>query len=311
VDIELVALVGALGGGAFGTAIGGQPAFIFTGFCVLIGVALVFSGVEYDFLGNVAFGPVFGPHISFAGGVAGACYAARKGYLESGRDIATPVTANGDPMPLVVGAAFGAFGYLFQNFLADVLDANEWTDSVALTVVVSAIIVRLMFGRTGLFGTMTPDARERGRMSISSDSVWVSHQGPWLMTIALGLFAGILSAYFVGSVGDGDPELANSVRTLCFGFSAISLILLQFGQPGPVTHHITLPAAVAAATVMVEGGDFGLALALGALAGVLGALIGELMARVFLIHGDTHLDPPAFAIFPMTSLVLLCQNLFA
>jgi hypothetical protein len=148
-------------------------------------------------------------------------------------------------------------------------------------------------------------------MSISSDAVWVAHQGPWPQTIVLGLCAGLISAYFVASVGEADPELANSVRTLCFGFSAISLVLLQFGQPGPVTHHMTLPAAVAAATVMVEGGSVELAVLLGTAAGALGALIGELMARIFLIHGDTHLDPPAFAIFPMTSLILLCQNLFA
>jgi hypothetical protein len=101
------------------------------------------------------------------------------------------------------------------------------------------------------------------------------------------------------------------VRFLLFGCSAISLILLQFGQPGPVTHHITLPAANAAAIVLLHDGSEGMGLALGALAGILGALFGEVLARVFLIHGDTHIDPPAFAICTMTSLTLLCESIFA
>jgi hypothetical protein len=37
-------------------------------------------------------------------------------------------------------------------------------------------------------------------------------------------------------------------------------------------------------------------LILGALAGLAGALVGELAARAFLIHGDTHIAPPAIAI---------------
>ena len=278
---------------------------------MLVGVALAFAGVEFDFLGTVAFGPVFGPHISFAGGVAAVAYAARKGTMDSGRDIATPVSAPAEPSPLLVGAVFGALGYLCQTFIADVLDGDDWTDSVAITVFISAIAVRLMFGRSGLFGHITPDVRDRGRMSISSDAVWVAHQGPWLQTVVLGLAAGLLSAYFIAAVGETDPDLANSVRTLAFGFSAVSLVLLQFGQPGPVTHHMTLPAAVAAATVLINDGSIALAVTLGVVAGALGALIGELVARVFLIHGDTHVDPPAFAIFAMTSVVLLGESLFA
>ena len=309
-DIELLALIGSLGGGAFGAAIGGQPAFIFTGFTVLIGIALVFAGAEFDFLGTVAFGPVFGPHIAFGGAVAACSYAARRGTFESARDIATPVSSIADPTALGVGAIFGAFGYLFQTFVADVLNGVDWTDTIALTVVVSAIVVRLVFGRSGLFGHITPDVRDRGRMSISSDSVWVAHQGPWLQTIALGLGAGLLSAYAIAAIGEVDVELASLATPLAFGFSAISLLLLQFGQAGPVTHHMTLPAAVAASTVLLNDGSTGLAVALGVAAGVGGALLGELAARVFLIHGDTHIDPPAFAIFPMTSLVLLCEYLF-
>ncbi len=45
----------------------------------------------------------------------------------------------------------------------------------------------------------------------------------------------------------------------------------------------------------------------GAVAGIAGALLGEIFSRLFLIHGDTHVDPPAFAIFTMTTIVVLAR----
>lgn len=312
-DIELIALVGALGGGAFGAAIGGQPAFIFTGFAVLVGAAAALAGAKYDFLTNIAFGPVFGPHISFAGGVAACAYAARRGAFETGRDIATPIAGTSRPDALLVGAAFGAGGYVVQKVLADILEKSDgiaWTDTVALTVTISAFVVRFMFGRKGPLGEPEGEAARRPRLSISSDAVWVRHQGAWPMTVAIGLAAGTLSAYAMTSIAAGtDVDLAATVAVLAFGFSAVSLLFLQFDQPGPVTHHMTLPAAVAATTVLAAGGAPGVALAMGALAGLAGALVGEFAARVFLIHGDTHIDPPAIAIFVLNTLILLVDQI--
>lgn len=309
-DIEVVALFAALGGGAFGAAVGGQPSFILTGFSVLVGVAAALAGAKYDVLGKVTFGPIFGPHIAFAGGVAAVAYAARRGEMESGRDIATPMVGIGRPDALLVGAAFGVGGYLFNQFLASVLNGATYSDTIAITVTVSAIVVRLMFGRTGLFGRITPEVRERGRMSVSSDAVWVAHQGGIALNVVLGAACGLIAAYAMVTIAGIDPQLASTVRTAIYGFSAVALLLLQFGQPGPVTHHMTLSAAVATSTIMIAGGSEGVAMALGVVAGVAGALFGELAARVFLIHGDTHIDPPAIAIFIVTSIVLACDALF-
>ena len=311
-DIELVALVGAMGGGAFGAAIGGQPAFIFTGFAVLVGSAAALAGAKYDFLTNIAFGPVFGPHISFAGGVAACAYAARRGVFDTGRDIATPLAGTARPDALLVGAVFGAGGYVVQKVLADVLEKSDgvaWTDTIALTVTISAFVVRFMFGRKGPLGEPTGEAVDRPRLTISSDAVWVRHQGEWRMTVAMGLTAGILSAYAMTSIASTSLDLATTVVALAFGFSAVSLLFLQFDQPGPVTHHMTLPAAVAATTVLAAGGAPGLALAMGAAAGLAGALVGELAARLFLIHGDTHIDPPAIAIFVLNTLILVVDQI--
>ena len=152
---------------------------------------------------------------------------------------------------------FGAGGYVVQKVLADVLEKSDgiaWTDTIALTVTISAFVVRFMFGRKGPLGEPTGEAVDRPRLTISSDAVWVRHQGEWRMTVAMGLTAGTLAAYAMTSIAGTSVDLATTVVTLGFGFSAVSLLFLQFDQPGPVTHHMTLPAAVAATTVLAAGG---------------------------------------------------------
>jgi len=59
---DLLTLLIAAGGGFFGAAIGGLHAFIFTGFMVLVGSAIIMAGGSPEFLNYVAFGPAFGPH---------------------------------------------------------------------------------------------------------------------------------------------------------------------------------------------------------------------------------------------------------
>jgi hypothetical protein len=43
---------------------------------------------------------------------------------------------------------------------------------------------------------------------------------------------------------------------------------------------------------------------------LLAALLGELFSRLFLIHGDTHIDPPANAIWVMATVVFVLSLLF-
>lgn len=314
-NFSLIFLLAAFGGGLFGAAIGGLPAFIFTGFMVLIGVANSLAGGGFDFLTNVAFGPVFGPHIAFGGGVAAAAFAARRGQFESGRDIATPVAGVGDPLPLLIGGIFGAGAYVVQTLLAAILavpgsDPNApvpLTDSVALTVAISAIVVRLVFGKSGMLGEMDEEQRERGRFYPGGNVAWVAHQQRIPQTVALGLGSGLLSGYVVTTFTEAGPEYTAAAVILMFGVSAASLIVLQFGLPGPVTHHMTLPAAVAAAGALSLGAGAGVAMLAAVVGGILGGLLGEFYSRLFNIHGDTHVDPPAFAIFTMATLVVLVR----
>ncbi|MCV5935016.1 propanediol utilization system permease GrpO, partial [Escherichia coli] len=56
---------------------------------------------------------------------------------------------------LLVGGVFGAVGYIIAwglNQIPAFPSGNAWTDTVALTVVISGVVSRLVFGKTGLFG---------------------------------------------------------------------------------------------------------------------------------------------------------------
>lgn len=122
-------LLAAFAGGAFGSAIGALPAFIFTGFLVMIGeTASIVSG---DFLilfvpesaemqsdaitTQLGFGPLFGPHISFAAGAAASAFAAKKGYMDTGfpyHEAKNIVFVHGPkPDVMLVGGLFGIAGY--------------------------------------------------------------------------------------------------------------------------------------------------------------------------------------------------------
>jgi hypothetical protein len=111
-----------------------------------------------------------------------------------------------------------------------------------------------------------------------------------------------MAAWLATQAGALDPAVAKSIVPFGYALSAIALIFLAFDRPVPVTHHMTLMGALAAVT-------FGNIL-WGFVFGIIAAFAGELFSRLFLIHGDTHIDPPAWAIFPVTTLILLLDKVF-
>jgi hypothetical protein len=278
-DVTTVALLASFGGGIFAAAIGTLPAFIFTGFMVIAGVAAAAAGGGDVIISQVAFGPFFSPHISFAGGAAATAYAARRGLMPSGRDIGIALMGLNRPDVLLVGGLFGALGYLAERGLA-ALGWVPWTDTIGVTVVLSAIIARLAFGRTGLFGQVADGGSQ---FKTSDDARWLAWQESPGQIAVIGVGVGLSSAYAAMALGaDGGGAV------LGFGIAAAALVFLQFGGKVPVTHHIALPAALAA---LASG-----SIVVGAAFGIIGALLGEFFSRLFLIHGDTHIDPPAAAI---------------
>lgn len=328
----LYLLVAAFAGGAFGASVGALPAFAFTGLMVIAGEAANLIGnalaaevgsvaaadIGVGITGSVAFGPVFGPHISFAGGAAAAAYAAKKGYMNTGFPfhMAKDITfAHGTKVDvLVVGGLFGVLGAVIRQGSAAF--GLPW-DPIAMGVVLSALAHRLAFGYdligpvggNGLLD-MSPFGRGEKRSDRTPETdagapkdrfvvePWLPHQYKWGGITMLGLVAGLLGAYI--AIETGSPFLA-------FGISAASLLFLNLGvEQFPVTHHITLPASTAALAVTASGANVESALlsgaspigglAVGAVFGVVCALFGELFQRLFYAHGDTHWDPPAAAI---------------
>ncbi len=318
----------ALAGGAFGAAIGALPAFIFTGFLVFLGEGLAILQREVGaaapdvnqgelaagVTGVIGFGAITGPHIAFAGGVAASAYAGKK-YPDMepddwdyhfGKDILYAFGTK--PDILAVGAVFGVLG-MFINQLAAatlVVGGTGLTDSIALSVVATAVIARVAFGYP-LVGKaagsnildMSPFEREEPRAVTDGGEVpqehagrlatepWLPHQYKWAGVASIGLVGGILGGFIYIKTGS---------IFLGYAISAMSLLFLQLGvEKIPVTHHITLIGAVGAVVFLPEFSPVVALLAAGAF-GLLSGLLGELTQRMFYAHSGTHVDPPAMAI---------------
>lgn len=304
-DASLYWLIAAAAGGLFGAAIGGNIAFGFTGITILLGLGVAAATDSTFILDYIAFGPAFGPHVSFAGGVAGAAYAAKKGYIDSGRDVNTALVSLDKPDVLLVGAAFGAAGYLVQQIIALVPWLGSHVDSVALTVLLSGITARALFSSTPI---------AKWASVLEGDTRWV----PWqerpgqLAVIAIGssIFASGIGLY-VSSIEGAAPALAGYAQTLPFALSAVCIILLVLGANIPVTHHITLTSALAAINFLPIVGNMVMATIVGVIFGLIAAFGAEFVQRLFYANGDTHIDPPAGIIWFNTMLILTTAGLLS
>ena len=333
-DINILWLIVAFGSGAFGAAIGPQTAFIFTGFAYLFGLGgLIATGADNaaagQFIATVAFGPVFGPHIAWAGGAAGTAYAAKKGYIESGRMVDLPLAGIAKMDVLIVAGVFGTGGYLFERVLHLIpsFATNDgtvigWTDTVAFTVVLSHVLARVLFGVKSrkVFGPF-PNGRP---LVLDDGSHWVAHQEKWSLSAGHGFFSGLVFAFaavWLIVTVPNNAEIQGRAFLIGWAVSALTLIFLSCGLKTPVTHHMTIIAALAAVIMMriqlQGGGSIGaatptqmvIAVLFGAVFGAISGLVGELLSRLMNARGDTHIDPPALAIFSLTTLLFAVQSL--
>jgi hypothetical protein len=274
-------------GGAFGAAIGGLPAFILTGLAVIAGEAAVLAGADGNITNLIGFGPIFGPHISFAGGAAGAAYAAKQGYLEDGRDILSPLGTHHTDV-LLVGGLFGLFGFAGTELLNYI---QFGTDNIALMVFVSALVHRLAFGYSiigEVYGNNVFDMGPFERDEENAPGIWLPWQYKWGGVTMIGIIGGLIGGF---------TYIATGSVVLIFGISAASLVILNAGLDNfPVTHHITLPGAVGAVSADMTGFSPTVVMLIALAFGVFGALFGEVIERIFYAHGKTHVDPPAAAI---------------
>ena len=298
--MDILALIAAFGGGIIGAYMGALPAFILTGVFALVGTAVSIAGGDGSFIiNNMAFGSFVGPHIAFAGGVAAAAYAGRKGKLSSGADIGSPLNGLGAPDVLVVGGIFGVFGYIVATLIG-MTPLGPLTDLPGITVTISGIVARLLFGKTGLTGKYTG----------KGPRTWFSTGTTFVYNVVLGGGIGIAVSFVAAAVANAAPEawaatISGNFAVMCFGFAAITLVFTQTGSAMPGTHHIALPSGLAAVVGISAWGPYGAFL--GVVFGILGSLLGDFFGNTFNSHCDSHIDPPAFTIFLLTIVVSLIR----
>jgi len=243
----LFGLAVAIAGGFFGAVIGGNFAFAITGFTVLTSFGIYLGTESTAGFTYLAFGPFAGPHIAFAGGVGAAAYAARRGYAD-GKDATSPLARLGKPDVLWVGAAFGVFGYVVQNLITKIPWFGSHTDSVALTVVLSAVVARLVAGGNFLNREKFNDSTSfLGKIAPSDDAAWLRYQEKPSQYLPLGAMFGLLSGGATLFIALAFPKLAatGNAQTFAFAISALCVMFLILGAEMPVTHHITISAGLA------------------------------------------------------------------
>lgn len=298
---DWILLIVAFCGGIFGAAVGIVPAFICVGFVGIPGIAAGIAGSTFDWHGLLTFGPFFGPHISFASACAAAAYARKRGYIQSGKDGALSLMGLGKPDVLVVGGIFGILGYIVHSGIVAVASQGQ-TDTVALSVVITSLVAKVIFGDHGIkeiFGVLSDEAKARGRFAVGGNNRWCAFQDTMGQKVIIAIGAGGLSAYVTQIMLGGDAATASQAVFVGFCISAVSLIFLQGGQGTPITHHITITAAY---TIAAGGNIFwGIAMA------IIASQLCDILGRLFYIHGDTHVDPPACAICSGAFLVYLLK----
>jgi hypothetical protein len=290
-EFSVLYLVAAFGGGVLGAALGGLPVFVLCGFAALVGAGIAAATGNSTFSTLVAWGPILGPHISFAGGAAAAVYAMKRGKLANGRDIATALLGLNSPDVLVVGGLFGALGYLLQWAISQLpsIGGLGFTNPIALSIVINAIIARLIFGKTGAFGKVR---QGDNRWRAGEVAAWLPWQSAPMTLLTIGVGFGLAVSWSTLQ----NPGLAG----VWFGFATATLVFLQFGVKVPVWHHIALSAEL---VIAAAGGDiwWGVAFA------VLAVYLGEFYAMLFTAHGDSHIDPPSATLFTTYTIMAILK----
>ena len=271
-------------GGVIGAAIGGLNAYILCGLSLIIGTIINLFSAHPSSANIISWGPLLGPHVAFAGGVAAAAYAASVGKITTGRDIVTRLARFNAPVIYAVGGVFGVAGFLLK-LCADMIPPVRGVpriNSIAFSITVSAIVVRLLFGKSGLLN--------------SFKDPFVSWQ-PW----KYGYNVFIIAAAGLAAISASVVHQFPSMLGIMFGIASLSLLLLYFKMKIPIVLHI----AWAAEFTAFLSGDIGWGIAFG----ILAAIIGEICAHLFLVDGDTHIDPPAMSLTIVFSVYALLVSL--
>ncbi|MDD2338009.1 MAG: hypothetical protein PHD01_15725 [Geobacteraceae bacterium] len=298
-------LMFVFGGGIAGAAFGALWAIIICALIVLVGCVIVMSGGSDFMLLQVGLGPLFGPHVGgFGAGLAAAAYAA--GYKKNhpggaAKDILSPLVDTSWDV-LLIGGIYSLVAHAFLQLEALIPIINQ-TDMIAFNLVFLGFILRFMFFKEGIFGAKE-SIKTNGLLGTANYSIsWAGWQSPWGKLIVLAIAWSILSLGLVSVIKPVlDPLAAAGTISgagafvvpyiIGWAIAIFQLICLQCGtgsiQKVPIWH---CQAILTALAFLMTG-----SLVVGLIAGVLGAILQELCARLFYNHASTHMDPPATAI---------------
>lgn len=303
----LFLILASFGGGVFAASIGALPAFIMTGvFAVTGAIANMIGAPEAGgfLVGTMAFGPFFGPWVSFAGGVAAAAYAKKKGLSENGADIATACASYAKADVLLVGGVFGVIGillktYFFDNFFANAEGAvfanPQCVSDAGMIVFISGVVVRLVFG---------------GKLKTSNKVISSGDALTTTLTIGVtySLVVAAVAMYTAVAAPDIYDTIAGSYAVLIFGMAAVGLVFAEMGVAFTGCHHIVIIAAEATVQSYATTQNAVLACVMGVVFGTIAAILGDIEGNMINCGTDSHIDNPAFAIFVMTFVVSACFN---
>ena len=281
-------VLAAFGAGALAASVGAVNAFILTGVLAIIGGVCQCLGLADGLTGIVAFGTVFGPHLSFAAGAAAAAFAKKNGKLDNGCNLGLGLASLGEPSVLLVGGLFGIIGWVIGTYVAPFIFGTllpVGTDNPGFAVVCSGIIARLCFTKNG----------------IKSKNPTFIAKGKALNCV---LIRGIGYSLMVGGTAVALNQAGVSLagyNIIIFGLAAVSLIF-----PGNASWHHTGIISAYAAMTAVNAGLGGVGVVLMAVACGLGAtLLCNIENCLINTEVDSHIDGEGFSIFIMTVVVNL------
>lgn len=278
-DISLLMLLGSAGGGILGAAMGGLPSITLWGAVLMIaGLAGVVMG-KPNMVWDIGFNPLFGAHIVYAGGAAAAAYACYKKVLDSGLDVLKPLSGFGRADVLIVGGFFGVLGMIVERYCTSI---GVPTDNVALSVVITGWVARLLFDRGWL-----KSRREKG-----SGQRWYPTGKDLASLITLG--AGVGLAGGIAAVKIGDPLLP-------FGLALLFLAYLQMGFKGMAWHHIVLISGITA----LQGHGSTNAMVWAVIMGIVVAITSDCVGRLWIRDTNSYIDPPVTSIMIGRTIVIV------
>lgn len=268
--IEPLMVIGAFGGGILGAAMGALPAITLWGAVLMVaGLAGVITG-EPVRVWDIAFNPLFGAHIVYAGGAAALAYAWSRKAIDSGLNFLQPLAGLGRADILLVGGVFGAIGMVLER-VGTALSLP--TDTVALSVVLTGWLARVLFD---------PKWRANRGKGEEGETWWPNGKELGLL-VALGCGVGLAGG--IAAVKIGDPLLP-------FGLALLFLAYLQMGFSGQPWHHIVLVAGLAA----LQGGGTVNAMVWATVLGGATAIVSYLFSKWWIVRTNSYIDPPVTSI---------------